>query len=84
MYRKAHYGSSCLPYPTEEGPLEVYEYLPVERSSYTDSFENRPVWVYLLNGEVVEWDPGKDWQIDKALTKRMLERFREHKKQTLN
>ncbi|WP_146113754.1 hypothetical protein [Sphingobacterium gobiense] len=65
---------------TEEGPLEVYEYMPVDRNSYTETVERRPVWVYFLNGEVMEWGPGEDWQIDNALTKRMLERYREHKR----
>lgn len=65
---------------TEDGPFEVYEYMPVNRNSYTDSFENRPVWVYFLNGEVVEWGPGEDWQIDSALTKRMLEKYRQRKR----
>lgn len=65
---------------TEDGPLEVYEYLPVNRNSYTDSFENRPVWVYFLNGEVIEWGPGEDWQIDNAFTKRMLERYHNRKR----
>ena len=64
---------------TEDGPLEVYEYMPVERNSYTDSFENRPVWVYFLNDEVIEWGPGEDWQIDNAFTKRMLERYHQRK-----
>ena len=65
---------------TEEGPLEVYGYMPVDRNSYTESLERRPVWVYFLNGEVVEWGPGEDWQIDNALTKRMLERYRHRKR----
>lgn len=64
---------------TEEGPLEVYEYMPVERNSYTETVERRPVWVYFLNGEVIEWGPGEDWQIDNAFTKRMLERYHKRK-----
>lgn len=65
---------------TEEGALEVYEYMPVDRNTYTETFERRPVWVYFLNDEVVEWGPGEDWQIDNALTKRMLEKYRHRKR----
>lgn len=64
---------------TEEGPLEVYEYMPVEHNSFTETVERRPVWVYFLNGEVVEWGPGEDWQIDNAITKKMLDKYRQRK-----
>lgn len=65
---------------TEEGPLEVFEYMPVDLNRYTDSFEPRPVWVYFLNDEVVEWGPGEDWQIDNAMTKRLLDKYRHRKR----
>lgn len=64
---------------TEEGPLEVYEYMPMSPNTYTETYEARPIWVYFLNGEVVEWGPGEDWQIDNAITKRMLEKYRHRK-----
>ena len=63
---------------TEDGPLEVYEYMPGEVNSYTDQVERRPIWVYFLNNEVIEWGPGEDWQKDAAFTRRMLDRYRDH------
>ncbi|TYR38232.1 DUF3192 domain-containing protein [Sphingobacterium phlebotomi] len=65
---------------TEDGPLEVYEYMTGEVNSYTEKVERRPIWVYFLNNEVIEWGPGEDWQKDAAFTRRMLERYHEHKR----
>src|SRR5690606_33293728 len=64
---------------TDEGILEVYEYLRIEYNSYTEKNENRPIWVYFVNGEVVEWGPGEDWQMDNAMAQRILDRYRRHK-----
>ena len=65
---------------TEDGPLEVYEYLSSSMNTFTSEFERRAVWVYFLNNEVVEWGPGQnDWQFDSAIAKRMLQKYRERK-----
>src|SRR5690606_32542075 len=67
---------------TDDGPLEVYEYLRLEYNSYTKEHENRPIWVYFVNKEVVEWGPGEDWQMDNAITQRILDRYRHQKSTT--
>lgn len=67
---------------TDDGPLEVYEYLRLEYNSYTKEHENRPIWVYFVNKEVVEWGPGEDWQMDNAITQRILDRYRRQKSST--
>ena len=64
---------------TDEGNLEVYEYMRLDYNSYTEKQERRPVWVYFVDGEVVEWGPGEDWQVDNAMTLRILEKYRQRK-----
>jgi len=66
-----------------EGDLEVLEYLRVEQNSYTEKSIQRPIWVYFLNNELIEWGPGEDWQMDQAMKDRVIERYRDrhpHKK----
>ena len=65
---------------TEEGKLEVFEYMRLDYNSYTETQERRPVWVYFVDGEVVEWGPGEDWQIDNAMTLRILEKYKQRKR----
>lgn len=65
---------------TEEGELEVYEYLRRELNLITEKHENRPIWVYFIDKKVVEWAPGEDWQMGNAITQRWLERYKERKR----
>lgn len=62
---------------TAEGTLEVLEYLRREVNTYTEKSVQRPIWVYFLNDELIEWGPGEDWQIDQARIDQIIER---HKK----
>lgn len=61
---------------TSEGTLEVLEYMRIEENSYTDKSAKRPIWVYFLDNELVEWGPGEDWQIDQAITDGIIERHK--------
>ncbi|GEM_PF-1698510 len=61
---------------TEEGQLEVYEYLRRELNLYTEKHEDRPIWIYFIDKKVVEWAPGEDWQMGNAITQSWLERYK--------
>lgn len=63
-----------------EGDIEVYEYSRVEFNSYAEQNVHRPIWVYFVNNEVVEWGPGENWQIDNAITQQLLEKYRYRKR----
>lgn len=63
-----------------EGDIEVYEYSRVEFNSYAEKNVHRPIWVYFVNNEVVEWGPGENWQIDNAITQQLLEKYRYRKR----
>jgi len=65
---------------TAEGDIEVYEYMRIEYNSYTEKNEHRPIWVYFINDEVIEWGPGENWQLDNAITERLLEKYK-HRRQ---
>jgi len=59
-----------------EGNIEVYEYLRLEFDRYTEKRVDRPIWVYFVDDEVVEWGPGENWQMDNTITQRLLEKYR--------
>jgi hypothetical protein len=59
---------------TDEGPVEVLEYLRRETNSYTEKTVQRPICVYFLNNELIEWGPGEDWQVDQARVDQIIER----------
>lgn len=44
-------------------------------NSYTDKSAKRPICVYFLNNELIEWGPGEDWQADQAFKDRVIERY---------
>lgn len=60
----------------EEGDLEILEYMRVEHNSYTNKNIQRPIWLYFLNNQLMEWGPGEDWQVNQALKERAIERYR--------
>jgi len=65
---------------TDEGELEVYEYLRRELNLITEKHEDRPIWIYFIDKKVVEWAPGEDWQMGNAMTQSWLERYKQRKR----
>ena len=52
---------------TDEGTLEVVEYLRQEPDHYVDKMVYRPIWLSFVDGKLVEWKPGENWQLENHL-----------------